>query len=132
VLFSAFFAIFRSFYPLPHPLSPPVNPSWKRLNSAIFWYFLLIFGFFFRCPPTSQPQQIFCRRPWTLNPNFLNLTIKIFALDTFLSHFLTFFCKKVARELHLLHPFQSPLRNAESLLSFKNQIYSWISCKIMT
>jgi len=38
VLFSAFFCYFSVFFPLV--------PHWKRLNSAIFQYFLLIFGLF--------------------------------------------------------------------------------------
>jgi len=58
-----------------------------------------------------------------LNPNFFKFDYKwrnIFALDTFWSHFLTFFCKKVVKVLYLKHPFQSPLKNAESSISFKN------------
>jgi len=38
-----------------------VATLWKRLNSAIFCYFLLIFGLFFRCLPPIW--EIFCRRP---------------------------------------------------------------------
>jgi len=40
--FLAFFCYFLAFFPLA-PL--------EDANSAIFWYFLLIFGLFFRCPP---------------------------------------------------------------------------------
>jgi len=29
------------------------TPPWMRLNSAIFWSFLLVFGLFFPLPPSS-------------------------------------------------------------------------------
>jgi len=35
-------------------------PPRKRLNSAIFWSFLLFFGLLFHWPP----WKFFCRRPW--------------------------------------------------------------------
>jgi len=54
--FGLYFVIFRSFFRCLLPL------PWKRLNSAIFRYFLLIFGLFFVALP---PWKMFCRRPCT-------------------------------------------------------------------
>jgi len=60
VLFFSFFVFefsFLIFFGLFRCLPPR-----KRLNSAIFRYFLLMFGLFFRWPPSSW--KIFCRRPY--------------------------------------------------------------------
>jgi len=59
-----------------------------------------------------------------LNPNFVNLTInrEKFCSRNVLVLFLNLLLLKSCKRILLLHSFQSPLRNAESSLSFKNQI----------
>jgi len=54
VLFFGLLLFFGIFFRCPH--------SRKRLNSAIFRYFLLNFRYFFHCSPS--PWKIFCRRSW--------------------------------------------------------------------
>jgi len=53
VLFFGLFCYFLTIFSV-------VPSPWKRLNSGIFWCFLLIFGLFFVAPP---PWKIFWRRP---------------------------------------------------------------------
>jgi len=64
VLFFGLFAIFRTFFRCPLPL-------WKRLNSAIFRYFLLIFGLFFCWLP---PLENFLPTPLYV-PHFIGFEL---------------------------------------------------------
>jgi len=54
--FSVFFAIFQCFFAifLFRSFFPVAPLPWKRINSAIFRYFLLFFGLLFRCPPPGK------------------------------------------------------------------------------